>query len=218
MSGLSGPADINLVAYRQVIKTYMRYVLIRATRYTNSKHGAGHIAVHSFVSAYTIMKKLHIPDRIPLILDSVIEVIGNDIVKNPTHAEETEKLGLAGPLLKNAKVRKVAKALNRLEGFSVQTLILGAIEDMSIEDLTFVYPGKSVSQIESVINRAAKQFADDLSELTGVKTVDTAKWLNRLKESLDVHVMETAGKAALVYLDGVIHDGWKPKYVINIED
>ena len=69
-----------------------------------------------------------------------------------------------------------------------------------------------------MINRAAKQFADDLSELTGVKTVDTAKWLNRLKESLDVHVMETAGKAALVYLDGVIHDGWKPEYVINIED
>ena len=138
MGYLSEGGGLDLAAYRQIMKIYMRYVLIISTK----------------------------------------------------HADK--------------KVRKIAKALNALDGFSRQVLVLHFIEDMSGSDIADLYPANSIDEIETAIILASKQLVEQLAELLPKETVllfdDVGKWLSRLKSCLDLYVMETIGKAGLVYL------------------
>jgi hypothetical protein len=222
MGDLSEPADLDLVAYRQIIKTYMRYVLITSTKHIDTRAEVVYITLYTFASAYTIMNELNIAGRIGLILDTMVDIISDNVIKNPESGKQTQKYGMTKLLLKDKKVRKIAKALNALDGFSRQVLVLHYIEDMSSEEISVLYPAKSISEIETAIILASKQLVEQLAKLLPKETIllfdDVGKWLNRLKDCLDLYVMVTTGSAALLYLNGVAHESWEPRYKIEIED
>ncbi len=101
-------------------------------------------------------------------------------------------------------------------------LVLHFIEDMSSEEISVLYPANSISDIEMAIILASKQLVEQLAELLPKKTIllfdDVGKWLGRLKDCLDLYVMEITGRAILAYLDGIVYEGWEPGYKIEIKD
>ena len=200
----------------------MRYVLITSTEYTDTETEAAYIALYTFANAYPIVNELNFTGRIGRILDAVIDVIGDDVKKNPECIKQAQEYGMTWLLLKDRKVRKIAKALNAIDGFSRQVLVLHFIEDMSSEDISILYPAKSISEIETAIILASKRLVEQLAKLLPKGTIrlfeDAGKWLCKLKSCLDLGVMEVTGKAVLVYLDGIIHEGWELRYKIEIED
>jgi len=219
MGDLSEPADLGLVAYRQIIKTYMRYVLITSTKHIDTKAEVAYITLYTFASAYTVMNKLNIADQIALVLDTMVDVIGNDVIKNSESRKQAQEYPMTELLLKDKKVRKIAKALNAIDGFSRQVLVLNYIEDMSSKEISILYPAQSIADIETAIILASKKLVEQLAELLPKRTIllfdDVGKWLGRLKDCLDLYVMETTGRSALVYLDGILHEGWEPRYKIE---
>jgi len=106
---------------------------------------------------------------------------------------------MTGLLLKNKEVRKIAKALNALDGFSRQVLVLHFIEDMSSETIAGLYPAKSISEIETAIILASKQLVEQLAKLLPKETIllfdDVGKWLSTLKSCLYLYVTDTASTA-----------------------
>jgi len=164
MGDLSEPVDLGLAEYRQMIERYMRYVLIASTKYVDTKAEAVYIALYTFASTYAIINKFDIADRIGLVLDVMVDVVGDDVVKNARAGRQAQGYGITGPVLEDKKVRKIAKALNAIDGFSRLVLVLYFIENISSEAIAFLYPGKSISEIETSIILAAKQFVEQLAE------------------------------------------------------
>ena len=64
MGYLSECGGLDLAAYRQVMKIYMRYVLIISTKHADKKAEVSYIALYTFASAYTIINEFNITGRI----------------------------------------------------------------------------------------------------------------------------------------------------------
>ena len=70
---------IKLVDYQRIIEKYLPYVLTKCSRYTRSKQVAGTIAAYVFVCVYYMAERLNGPGRIPIAIETMIEVVGSDL-------------------------------------------------------------------------------------------------------------------------------------------
>jgi hypothetical protein len=83
---------ITLVDYQRIIEKYLPHVLTECTKYTTSKQVARTIAVYVFVCVYYMAEKLDSPSRIPLAIETMIEVIGSDL-SDGTGREDSKSPG-----------------------------------------------------------------------------------------------------------------------------
>ena len=80
MQRVSNPtAKVNLSNYRGIIERFLPFVLIRCVRYTNSKQIAETIAVYTFVCSYYITQMPEKRAGLPIIIDCMTDVIGEDL-------------------------------------------------------------------------------------------------------------------------------------------
>ncbi len=69
----------NLSSYRKTIEKYMPFVLIRCSKYTNSKRLAEVIAVYAFICSYLLVEILDGANKMVIIIDNFVGVIGEDL-------------------------------------------------------------------------------------------------------------------------------------------
>jgi hypothetical protein len=71
----------DLASYKETIDKYLPFVLIRCAKYTNSKRLAEIIAVYAFICAYLLTEILDGANKIEILLDNMVGVIGEDLGK-----------------------------------------------------------------------------------------------------------------------------------------
>jgi len=77
----------NLSYYRKTIEIYLPFVLIRCSKYTNSKRLAEVIAVYTFICAYLLYKIMDGANKMIVIIDNMVGVIGEDLGKTGDNQE-----------------------------------------------------------------------------------------------------------------------------------
>lgn len=192
-----------LRADKQIIKCYLRYVLLRCSEYVNSKKDAEKIAVHTFLTTCILAEKLEHMWQLGRLIDCMVNAIGQDVMKEESQAKEKEKLGKSEMLLADKKMRNLTKAVNMLDGFTRQVIVLYHIEVMSTKEISLIY-NKSISDIRSEINRGEKNLVKHLLDLwenvSGLLVDDVCLWLDELSEALDLSQRERLTEQVLGYL------------------
>jgi hypothetical protein len=73
---------VRLSDYRETIEKYLPVVLVKCTKYTNSKQLAEIIAVFTFVSAYRFAEILD-GCNMPRIIEGMVDIVGRDLADDP---------------------------------------------------------------------------------------------------------------------------------------
>jgi hypothetical protein len=73
-------AKVELSAYRKTIHQFLPFVLIKCSKFTNSKRLADVIAIYTFISVYRIAEILD-GYNMPVLIESMIGIVGDDLNK-----------------------------------------------------------------------------------------------------------------------------------------
>lgn len=79
----SPAAKENLSDYKNTIEKYLPFVLVRTTKYTNSRRLAEIIALYVFICSYQLAKILDGINKMVVIIDNMVGVVGEDLTKKP---------------------------------------------------------------------------------------------------------------------------------------
>lgn len=80
-------------AYRKTIEKYLPFVLIRCSKYTNSRRLAEIIALYVFICSYQLARILDGINTMEIIIDNMVGVIGEDLT-SPSTPLRTGKPGI----------------------------------------------------------------------------------------------------------------------------
>jgi len=83
---------VSLSSYRKTIDKYLPFVLIRCVKYTNNKQLAEIISIYAFISAYLLCKTLDGANKIEILIDNMVGVVGEDLRKKPDSHENGQLL------------------------------------------------------------------------------------------------------------------------------
>jgi hypothetical protein len=72
---------VRIFAYRETIEKYLPCVLVKCSKYTNSKRLAEIIALYVFICSYQLAKILDGINTMAIIIDNLVGVIGEDLTK-----------------------------------------------------------------------------------------------------------------------------------------
>jgi len=72
-------AKEELSAYRETIYQFLPFVLVRCSKYTNSKGLAEVIAIYAFICAYRLAEILDGANKMIILIDNMVGVVGEDL-------------------------------------------------------------------------------------------------------------------------------------------
>jgi hypothetical protein len=72
-----------LSAYREIVERFLPFVLIRCSKFTNSKRLAEYIAVYTFIGVYRQLQQIYDASKMPAIIDSMLNIVGRDFADGP---------------------------------------------------------------------------------------------------------------------------------------
>ncbi|MGD0553203.1 MAG: hypothetical protein ABSB25_11240 [Sedimentisphaerales bacterium] len=73
--------ETNLSTYRGIIERFLPFVLVRCSKYTNSKVLAEVIAIYAFICAYRLAEILDGANKMAILIDNMVGVVGEDLSK-----------------------------------------------------------------------------------------------------------------------------------------
>jgi len=136
-----------LTAYGHIIHRYLRYVLIRCTGYTNDKSQVQRMAVYALVTACLLFDKLTRLGQLGTLVEMMVKIVGEDPTPDLSSIATSDRANGAEPVfVLDARMCEVAGAINALDQFSRELLILHHIEGLEVATLADVY---SVSVAET---------------------------------------------------------------------
>ena len=103
----SPTAKVRIAAYKETIEKYLPAVIIKCTKYTNSKHLAEIIAIFTFICVYRLTESLD-GYRIPVLIDSMVNIVGGDF------ADGSGK-PIVDKLFDDGRTLQTAKAIDELD-------------------------------------------------------------------------------------------------------
>ena len=72
---------VTLSTYKDRINQFLPFVLIRCSKYTNNKRLAEIISIYAFICAYLLYRSLDGSNKIEIIIDNMVGVVGEDLGK-----------------------------------------------------------------------------------------------------------------------------------------
>lgn len=156
---------VNLSTYRELINLFLPFVLIRCTRYTNSKRLAETIAVYTFVCAYYLTRIPRYKDHLPEAIGCMADVVGDDLGDGPNTLN-------GRPLFEREDVLCAAKTLAGLGMEECLATVLYYVEKLQLERVSQIL-GKSVDEMLNIVDKARSQFLKNLSGLWLGKTISS---------------------------------------------
>ncbi|MFA5240322.1 MAG: hypothetical protein WC476_11545 [Phycisphaerae bacterium] len=143
----------SLSTYRDIIKRFLPFVLIRCTKYTNSKHLAETIAVYTFVSSYYLARMPENRAAMPIGIGCMTDVVGEDLGNGNT---------LNGLLLfEREDALYAAKALAGLDIEESIAMALYYVEKFDLGGMAAI-TGKSIDETVGIIGNAQRLFLENL--------------------------------------------------------
>lgn len=195
--------DVTLWLYEWIIDFYTPYILIRSTRFTNSTTQVERIAVYGLITTCLLAVELERLSQVGLLVDILVDVIGEDLTRREAEAAEPPADGAGDPLLPNDGMRQVARALNLLDGFTREVLVFGHVDGMDTKALASLFH-TSPGQMATEMARGRRQLARHLRR---APDADVALWdpdmpalLAELAAALDSTLAGRVGTLALTYL------------------
>jgi len=194
--------EVKLISYSVVMSTYLRYILLRSTKFTNDINQIQYIAVYTLVTVCILTEKLEKISQLGLFIDSMIDSIGMDIKHKEVLVEKQSPTKLS-KFLKDRAILDLAKGLNMLDGFTRQVLFLNHVEMMSTKEIGFFYE-KPVCQIRQNIIAGEKRLKRTLRKIQpvnlGLLHQDVCLLLCDLDEVLGDNLSAKIAKTTLNYL------------------
>lgn len=188
------------VAYKHVIKSYLRYVLIKCAKYTNDKREVERIAVFSLAMTCALAKKVRYIWQLGQVIDCMADAAGRDVAKNEPRGEGNEQLDESAVFLANKRIQEVAKAVNMLDWFALQVLVFRHVEMMSKKEISQIFK-RSILSISSAVNKAEQALTGHLAGLwedtTAISAEDVCLWMDELDEALDMEQRARVAKSVL---------------------
>jgi DNA-directed RNA polymerase specialized sigma24 family protein len=202
--------DVTLWLYEWIIDFYTPYILIRCTGFTNSKAQAERIAVYGLITTCLLAAELERLNQVGLLVDILVDVIGEDLTGQETEPATPRPDGAGGPLLPEEGMRELAEALNRLDGFTREVLVFGHMEAVDTKALACLFH-TSTDRIETEMARGERQLAQRLRHACGgrrpVSGADVPALLAELATALDPTLADRVADLALAYLTGCSREG-----------
>jgi|GEM_PF-2659277 DNA-directed RNA polymerase specialized sigma24 family protein len=202
--------DFRPAVYGQVVKYYLRYVLLRCAQHTDSKKKAEEIAFYAFLTTYSLVGDLKRTWQLGALLDFMVDAVGNRLA-GQCEGEDEQRLKLSEPLLADRKMQDLAEALNRLDPLDRQVLVLYHLEMMSTKELSLFF-GRSIAEIRTQIDIGETATAEYLAGLWQDKPSacrrQVCSLLNELGEVLDSKFGEDVGNCSWPFCAQYGHVGW----------
>jgi DNA-directed RNA polymerase specialized sigma24 family protein len=217
--------------YELITQRYLHYILIRCTAYTNDRTVAQRIAAYTLITTCLISDRLRKMSDLGLVVETMIEMVGQDQTDSEKGIVNSEKpdvedgqggtaaseaYGLRpeacdaddGPavFLLSAPLCEVAGAINGLERFERQLLVLHHVEGIACAELAKL---NAVSQkrIEKTLAKAEREFVELLRGMSSWDHVidpDVHSLLNDLVACLDSDWSQALATFALRYVSEAI--------------
>ncbi|MHC4575737.1 MAG: RNA polymerase sigma factor [Planctomycetota bacterium] len=139
MRGIRGDSNeqVRLWVYDGIMRCYLRYVLIRCAKLTNSKEEAEKIAFCALVKTCLWAGKLEHAGQVGQLVDMMVDVGGKDLLRERRRVEGAEANG--EELLADERMQTVAAAVNMLDGFTRELLLLYHVERMDGPELALIF-------------------------------------------------------------------------------
>jgi hypothetical protein len=190
---------VRLMAYEQVVRWYMQYVLLRCSFYTNSRKTAEKMAYYTLLTTCSLVDELKHGWQVGRLIDLMVDVIAPDIARRGSHSRRECPLRRR-QLFADKRVRKVAEFLNSLDGFTREVLVLHHVEMMSIRTIAEFYD-RSVCMVKMRLSRANTRMAEHVSVLwQGGLDGKRCLWASELRHALDWATRKPVAACVLSYL------------------
>lgn len=180
----------------QIVKWYMRYVLISGCKYTTNKNSLAYLALYTFISTYKAMQKNQTSVHFSQILETMLATVADDISENPQKAQNLFTGNLIGD---DRKWMNVIDALNSLDPHLRQITALYNIEMLTTNEIAKLY-GITIQQIRENIENAEQKVQVYLTDHE--TTFDTiAEEINILGRMINMDVVGTVAASISDLLD-----------------
>ncbi len=180
-----------LPIYARIMELYGPYVLVRCAKYTNRRRQAQQIAVYTLVTTCLLARELPWAGQLSLLIDIMVEVIGPDVVSRGEGAAwwgASEEL-----LLVDEKMRRMARALNRLSRPLRGVLLLHHVAGVELAELARLLE-EPAARVAARIGRGERALAKRLG------VADVRGLLARFAAGLDTGSMQEVAACAMDYL------------------
>lgn len=187
-------------AYKQIIKFYLRYTMIRSAEFTDSSIEAEQITFYTLLTACLALSRLKHTRQLGELFEDIIRKIADDLHKEHTGRQKCEKL------FTDPKIKKLARAINTLDSFTMQVLVLCHIEMMTTKQISGLY-NKSISDIRFTMRQGGKKlvalldssnWSDSRQKLLAE---DVPLWLDELDDAIDSRQRHRIAERVLNYLN-----------------
>jgi hypothetical protein len=194
--------QVRLTAYGHIIHRYLRYVLIRCTGYTNDKAQVQRMAVYALVTACLLFDKLSRLGELGGLVEMMVKIVGEDPTPELRVGDGAERANGAGPVfVLDGRMCEVAGAINALDQFSRELLVLHHIEGIEVVTLADAH-GMSADGVRAALAEAERQFVEllrDLSSWGREVTPDVRALLAEFADCIDLPWANSLGLFALRY-------------------
>ena len=190
-------------AYGHIIHRYLRYVLIRCTSYTNDKSQVQRMAVYALVTACLLFDKLTRLGQLGDLVEMMVKIVGEDPTPDLSSIATSDRANGAEPVfVLDARMCEVAGAINALDQFSRELLVLHHIEGIELATLEDAH-ALPIDDIRKALAEAEGQFVEllhGLSSWQGEATPDVHTLLAEFANCMDQAWANSLGVYALRYV------------------
>lgn len=148
-------AKEGLSAYRETIYQFLPFVLIRCSKYTNSKHLAEVIAIYAFISVYRITELLD-GYNMSMLIDWMVDIVGKDLGKG-TNVSANGRL-----LFEREEALNAAKTIAELDTYECLCLVLYYIENLDLGQIAEI-TDKAIDKTSLIISKRQRLFIENFS-------------------------------------------------------
>ncbi len=192
---------VTFTAYGHIIHRYLRYVLIRCTGYTNDKSQVQRMAVYALVTACLLFDKLTRLGQLGDLVEMMIKIVGEDPTWECNTDRWAETHDQEPVFVLDGRMCEVAGAVNALDQFPRELLVLHHIESLELATLADAH-AVPVGDIRQALAAAESDFVEllhSLSSWSDEVTPDVHALLVTLASCIDQSWASALGEYALRY-------------------
>lgn len=134
---------------------YLRYILLRCAKFTNSRAKAEAMALYALLAAYLLADESKRTRQVGGLIVCIIDMIGEELAEQWRDSEWASE---SDEFLADKGMGELAEAVNSLDSFTAALLVLYHVEMMSVKELSDAYC-RPIAEIRSVISKGEEAIA-----------------------------------------------------------
>ncbi len=185
-----------------IIRFYLRYILIRCAKFTDSEDLAREIAVYTLVTTCLLAGELEHLGQLGFLVDTMVDVIGRDVIRRGHESPDVEDVPDMR-LFADGRLLAVAEALNRLDRFTRVVLVFHFVDSRDAGAIAELLRRPATEVIGAIIKGQrvlAKRLGPGRSHTRADANAYVRPLLAGLAAALDADLVRQVGDCARSYL------------------